>query len=137
MDDQLTGIETQATADLLGVADAKTLDEWRIAYLGRSGKLTQVLRALGSLPAEQRRDAGARANEVKRRLETLLDEAETALKQAELARSLLQGRIDVTLPGRPVAPGRLHPITQIVREICATFEQLGFQIAEGPEVELD
>ncbi|MBI4496821.1 MAG: phenylalanine--tRNA ligase subunit alpha [Chloroflexi bacterium] len=137
MQDQLTGIEAQAVAELRAMTDVRSLEEWRVAYLGRSGRLTQVLRGLGSLPIEERRTVGAQANEVKRRLEALLEEKEAALRQTELARELEQGRIDVTLPGRPVPLGRLHPITQVVREICGTFQQLGFQVVEGPEVELD
>ena len=137
MQDQLRGLEAEAAAELRGITEPRRLDEWRIAWLGRSGRLTAILRTLGSLPMEERRTAGAAANDAKTRLETLLDAHSEELRHQELERSLAAGRIDVTLPGRPVAMGRLHPTTQVVRRICATFQQLGFQVVEGPEVESD
>ncbi|MCX6023047.1 MAG: phenylalanine--tRNA ligase subunit alpha [Chloroflexi bacterium] len=137
MQDQLRALESRAAEELRSADDDRRLEEWRLAYLGRSGSLTAILRSLGSLPMEERRQAGASSNEVKTRLETALAERTEQVRQEQLARSLVEGRIDVTLPGRTAGTGRLHPTTQVVRRICGVFQQLGFQIIEGPEVELD
>jgi len=105
-----------------------------VRYLGRKGKLTQFLRTISSLPVEQRPAAGKRANEIKTKLEKALG---AALEKFETSAKGMQDRIDVSLPGRPVPIGSLHPITQINQEICDIFLNMGFEIAEGPEVELD
>ncbi len=130
-------IQSRALAELNAINDLQKLDEWRIAYLGRSGHLTAVLRGLGQLPAEVRREAGQRANTVKTLLERALGEKEESLRQAELQRAIETGKLDVTLPGRRPRRGRLHPTTQVVREICDAFVAMGFQVVEGPEVEWD
>ncbi len=132
---QLEDILRQARQELDQVGDTQALESWRVGYLGRRGRLTLLLRNLGSLSLEERRQAGAEANRAKETLEQLLEERLQTLKQAETARSLAEGSIDVTLPGRPVVLGRLHPITQMVREVCAAFVSMGFDIVEGPEVE--
>ena len=115
----------------------EALEHWRLSYLGRGGRLTGLLRAVGSLPQDQRRSAGSLANQTKALLEERMAEKARQLKEAATVRLLEEDRIDVTLPGRPVATGRLHPTTQIVREICGAFVGMGFQIVEGPEVEWD
>ena len=137
MAEDLSAMTSQALQELEDIADEKSLDAWRVAYLGRSGRLTQVLRTIGSLTPDERRATGAAANQAKTTLEGALSTKEEALRQAALAQSVESGRIDVTLPGRPVALGRLHPITQIVREICGAFADMGFAVVEGPEVEWD
>ncbi len=108
-----------------------------MAYLGRSGALTGVLRTLGTLPLDARRELGARANSVKAELEAAYAQRVEALRQAELRRLATAGRLDVTLPGRPYPMGGLHPITQTLQEIEAAFGAMGFSVAEGPEVEWD
>ncbi len=137
MADNLESLTAQALQELERAADEKALEAWRIACLGRSGRLTLHLRSVGSLPLEERRAAGAAANQAKERLEAALAERTEAVRQASLARSIAEGRIDVTLPGRPTSLGRLHPTTQIVREVCDAFAPMGFQVVEGPEVEWD
>ena len=127
-----------ALGDLESAADALALEAWRIAYLGRrDGRLTALLRAVATVPQEERRAAGAAANELKARLEAGFSAREGALKAVELERASREDRLDVTLPGRRPALGRLHPITQTVREICGVFASMGFQVVEGPEVEWD
>ena len=133
----LEEMTSRALADLQALSDLEVLEPWRISYLGRRGRLTQVLRGLGSLPLEERRALGAAANQAKETLEAALERREEELKGGERQRRLEEERLDVTLPGRPLATGRLHPITQVVREICATFVSMGFQVVEGPEVEWD
>ncbi len=132
---QVEELEARALAELGQVADAKALEEWRVRYLGRKGALTEVLRGLGSLPPEERRAIGAKANQTKAKLEAAFDQA-TANITAKAAAAPAQA-IDVTLPGCPFPQGRLHPLTQTVNEIVAIFNAMGFQVAEGPDVEWD
>ena len=120
----------------LSDVDSGAAEQWRIRYLGRRGLLTEVLRALGALTPEERRAVGAQANELKQLLEERLAQRRAGLQDAALA-NLAADRIDVTLPGRPVALGRYHPSTIVVREICDIFMAMGFHVVEGPEVEWD
>ncbi|MEE9198903.1 MAG: phenylalanine--tRNA ligase subunit alpha [Dehalococcoidia bacterium] len=136
MIDQVQELKSKALHELEAADTPEGLEQWRIAYLGRKGALTSILRGLGSLPAENRRSAGSVANQVKRELEAALAQREEAFSQRELSRRLGEA-IDVTLPGRRVPVGRLHPITQMLREICQAFAYMGFQVVEGPEVEWD
>ena len=112
------------------------LEAWRVEYLGRSGRMTQVLRGVAQLPQEDRRAAGAAANEAKNVLEQRLADRRAGI-EAALAEGLGADAIDVTLPGRPAPNGRYHPSTIVMREIEAIFRGMGFQVAEGPEVEWD
>jgi len=137
MQQQLSSLQAEALAALAAAKDDAAIEAWRVAYLGRRGTLTQALRGLGALPPEERRAVGAVANEVKAILETRLEERQEALRQAAMAAMAERERIDVTLPGRPVLSGRLHPTTRMIREITAAFTAMGFQAVEGPEVEWD
>ena len=132
----LDKLRETALAELDALQDDAALEAWRIAYLGRSGKLTQVLRGVSSLPVEVRPAAGAAGNQTKVLLEAGLAERRTRLESARLD-TLAEDSIDITLPGRPMAVGRLHPSTLIVREITEIFRGMGFQVVEGPEVEWD
>jgi len=134
---QIEDIQSQGLKELEATETREQLDEWRVTYLGRRGRLTGILRSLGSMPAEERRIVGAKANQAKALLERRLSEHEEALKELQARRLLEKERIDVTLPGRPLSLGRLHPTTQMVREICNAFVSMGFQVVEGPEVEWD
>lgn len=134
---ELEELKTKAVAELGLINDLSELEKWRVRYLGRKGDLTSLLRGLSSLPIEDRRAAGAAANDIKALLEADLQRREQALKEQELVAVLERTRVDVTLPGHPVPLGRLHPTTQTLREICAVFVSMGFQIVEGPEVEWD
>ncbi len=135
--DKLHEIKSNAIDELNSLGDLRELDDWRVRYLGKRSALTQALRGLASLPLEERRAVGTTANEVKAHLEQALAQKRAALEDEELATAIKRGRIDVTLPGRPIALGRLHPITQMLREICDIFSAMGFQVVEGPEVETD
>ena len=134
---QLDQIESAALAALQAVQDEASLEQWRIAHLGRSAPLMQVFDQLGKLSKEERPLIGRRANEVKRKLEAALAEQTEAMRQAALARSLTAERLDVTLPGRPLARGRLHPSTQTLRYIYRIFADMGFQVYRTREVESD
>ena len=130
----IAALTDQALKELDAVSDPDGAEQWRVGYLGRRGQVTGVLRSIPQLEPEQRRAVGAQANRAKNALEEALARRIRELAEAELAAA---GALDVTLPGRPVITGRLHPTTQIVREICAAFIAMGFSVVEGPEVELD
>lgn len=132
MDKSIKQIYQAALEDLAAASDVETLRSLSIQYLGRKGQVTQFLRNISSLPAEERPEAGKKANEVKKALEAGFRDAERRLESGPSG-----DRIDVSLSGRIPRPGHLHPITRINGEICDIFIQLGFDVAEGPEVEKD
>ncbi len=127
-------IYDEALKDLDEAEDAGSIQTVSVRYLGRKGVITQFLRNISKLPKEIRPEAGKKANEVKKTLEARFKDA---VEQIELKSSGNIDRIDVSLPGRRTSHGVLHPITQITHEICDIFTRLGFDIAEGPEVETD
>ncbi len=137
LQEQINQVQQTALTELAGVGDLTSLDEWRIKYLGKKGEFTGFLRSMGSLPAEERPAVGQAVNAAKVVLETAVGERTLVLKEAALKNSLATDRIDITLPGRPVMPGYIHVINKTLREIVAAFTQMGFQLYEGPEVELD
>lgn len=130
-------LESDALSELESLGDAKRLEVWRVKYLGRKGRLTQALRSLSSLPAEERRRVGQISNQAKSTLEEAYTHRSKQLEEATYTAKSDQSNLDITLPGWPILQGSLHPTTQIVREICNAFASMGFQIAEGPEVETD
>jgi len=132
---QVKEIETQAMEELDATVGVEDLDRWRIAYLGRNGHLTQVLRGLGSLDPEDRRVVGAEANRAKVDLEARMEAHQRDLRNSAISEQLSQKSIDVTMPGWPAPQGRLHPITQTIRDITGVFRSMGFGVEEGPEVE--
>jgi phenylalanyl-tRNA synthetase alpha chain len=126
-------IKQEALSELTAAAETDAVQQISVKYLGRKGRITQYLRSISSLPEGERPQAGKRANQVKQELAAAFDG-----KTAELeAGPSDMDTIDVSLPGRPVSRGALHPITLVTREICDIFSRLGFDIMEGPEVELD
>ena len=134
---ELEDVRTQALTHLDEMADLTALDAWRIQYLGRKGALTNVMRGIGKLSPDQRPVVGQVSNEVKEALEHAFDARVEALKQSRLAATMAREQIDVTLPGFPVSLGRLHPTTQILREITEIFAEMGFQVFDSREVESD
>ncbi len=134
---QIEHLSEQALGELAGVANAAALRDWRVRYLGKKSQLTAVLRRLGELSLAEKKAVGARANEVKAGLEAGLAEKEQALRKAQVASLAGNEALDVTLPGRTPPLGRLHPVTRIIYEISDIFASMGFQVLEGPEVELD
>jgi len=134
--DQIEEIRSNALRQLEDISDVKELESWRVRYLGKKSELTKVLRSLATLPLEERKAAGARANEVKTELGNSLEQKRQALA-AQVAATATGEALDITLPGSPFPIGRLHPITQTLHEICNIFVSMGFQVVEGPEVEWD
>ena len=126
----------EAAAALAAAVDEAALEAWRIAYMGRKGRLTLLLRGLSALSIEERREVGAAANRLKAGLEEAFKARQEQVLHQRVA-AIEKGRIDVTLPGRPVPMGRLHPVTQTLREVLSAFVAMGFYVAEGPEVEWD
>jgi phenylalanyl-tRNA synthetase alpha chain len=135
--DLLDQIEQEALARLAEATDAAALEAWRVAHLGKKSPLMTILGDLGKLPKEERPVVGRRGNEVKQRLEAAYTQRAEAIRQAELERSLRAAPLDVTLPGRPVPMGRLHPVTQTLREIYAVCAEMGFQVYRTRDVETD
>jgi phenylalanyl-tRNA synthetase alpha chain len=130
-------IAEEARAAIAQAQTSADLDQLRVRYLGRQGRLTQLLRSLGALPERERPLVGAAANEAKRELEALLDLRLGATREAERRQQRARQRLDLTLPGRRPPFGTRHPLTSVQDEIIAIFAGLGFSVAEGPEVEDD
>jgi len=130
----LDQIKSEALAELAGATEAEAVRNLSVRYLGRKGALTAFLRNIAQLPVDQRPEAGQAANRLKGELEAAFQSALTDIENRRLAAD--QG-IDVSLPGRPARLGSLHPITQVMVEIADIFGRMGFDIAEGPEVESD
>ena len=126
-----------ALAQIDAAADLATLEEVRIATVGRNAPLPLALRDVGSLPPEQRGEAGKRLNIARQQIEARLTERQALLESSALADILANDRIDVTLPGRAMPHGGLHVLTQTRREIEQIFLDMGYAIAEGPEVETE
>jgi len=135
--EQLEELRTQAFHELEKASEPEELELWRVHYLGKKSRLTQILRSLATLPLKERRNIGARANEIRREIESAFIEKGRSVHEAHLISSLKHKQLDVTLPGRPITTGRLHPVTQILEEICNIFKNMGFQVVEGPDVEWD
>ncbi len=137
MTEQLEGILQQAQQSLVSVEQESDLQAWRIQYLGRASALSQVLDGLKELPREQRPAVGKRANEVKTALETAFAARQAELQAVLLERALERDRVDISLPGRKIPIGRLHPATQTLLEICAIWRDMGFQVYRSRDVETD
>ena len=133
----LDQIEQTALEALGSIQDESALETWRVAHLGRSAPLMQVFDQLGKLSKEERPIIGRRANEVKRALEAAYTQRFNDLRQAALLRSIQLERLDVTLPGRALPIGRLHPANISVRTVIRAFADMGFQVYRSPEVETD
>jgi phenylalanyl-tRNA synthetase alpha chain len=135
---QLQALEQGARDAIARAADEKALEELRVRFLGKKGELSAVLRGMGQLSAEERPRVGEVANRVKDEVESLLDGARRRLEAAKLEAELAGPPIDVTLPPRRLLPrGHRHPITRATEEISGIFARLGYEVAGGPEIELD
>ena len=136
MEQELQSLQKQAIQELSDISEAVQLEEYRIKFLGRKGLFTTIMRQLGTVPKEDRPRLGQLANGIKEEVAKLFEEKELQiLDSAQPAAD--SSHIDLTLPGRRPEAGKLHPVTQIMNEVCSIFESLGFSVAEGPDVELD
>jgi phenylalanyl-tRNA synthetase alpha chain len=135
---RLAAMRQRAGDELARITTTEALEEWRARYLGRErGEVTVILKDLGRLPADQRKQVGQMANAVKNELEAALEARRTELRARERGDALERERVDVTLPGRVVPRGHMHPLTRTVRDIVRVMRPMGFQIYDGPEVESD
>ncbi len=135
MQEQLKQIETEALTELKSVKDLRELESLRIKYFGRKGALTVVMKEMGQLSKEDRPVVGKFANEVRATLTDAFDQAVKILNQREREGRLTAEAVDITLPGRRPRIGKKHPITQTFDRIQEIFGNMGFQVAEGPEIE--
>ena len=134
---ELEKIRNETVISISQASTEKAISEIRVKVLGKKGSLTQLLKRLGTLPEADRREIGKRANQVKEDLEGKIEEALLQIEERERREALEREKIDVTLPGRRIPIGKRHPLTQILDEIIDIFSRLGFEVVEGPEVELD
>jgi phenylalanyl-tRNA synthetase alpha chain len=133
----LSELLLNAQQDIHNAPDLAALEQLRVHYLGKKGRLTEQLKQLGKLPPEQRPQAGKAINEAKTTLQQAIESQKKALQAAQLEAQIASERIDVTLPGRGPHKGGLHPVTQTLQRIEKLFVQIGFSIEEGPEIEDD
>ena len=134
---ELQHILDDALKTFAAAADSAALENAKARYLGKEGSLTALLKGLGKLSAEERPQAGARINEVKQQIEAALQARRDALQQQALNARLAAEALDVTLPGRGIATGGLHPVTRALERIETLFHSIGYAVAEGPEIESD
>lgn len=133
----LDGLQNSALAEINAAVEARALEQLRVDLLGKKGRVTELLKALGGMAPDERKVFGERVNRVKEALSDALQARGQVLSQAELAQKLAAESIDVTLPGRGESPGGLHPITRTIQRIERLFGELGFESLEGPEIEDD
>lgn len=134
---KLEEIEQEALSAISTIEASEALEDWRVTYLGRSSSLMSIFDQLGQLPKDERPQIGRQANQVKQKLEASYAEKVSYLKQADLMRSIESEKLDVSLPGRFLRTGRLHPITQTMRKIYHIFAEMGFQVYQSRDVETD
>ena len=137
MEAQLEQLKLEALAKIEAASDVKALNEVRVAYLGKKGPITDLLKGMGKLPAEERPKMGALVNVIREAVTEVLEERMAKLEEQAINEQLAKEAIDVTLPGRPARTGNHHPLTRVVEEIEDFFISMGYEIAEGPEVEKD
>ena len=133
----LNALKQECTAAVESAKDVGALEEVRVNTLGKKGRLTEVLKTLGTLPPEQRKEFGAQVNVIKEEITSLLEERRAILNAAALDTKLANEKMDITLPARAESKGAIHPISQTIEEISTIFAEMGFTIAEGPDVESD
>jgi phenylalanyl-tRNA synthetase alpha chain len=137
MDVDIGDLRNEILTRLATAGDARALEDVRVEALGKKGRVTELVKQLGSIPPERRRDAGQAFNALKREIEEALASRRAVLDEAALDARLAAERVDVTLPPRERPEGRVHPVSQATEEIVAIFADMGFAVAEGPDVEDD
>ena len=135
--ENLDALVSQALEAVQQAVDVNALEQIRVQYLGKKGELTQVMKTLGNIPAEERPKVGAMVNEAKEQVQGVLNARKTEMEAAALNAKLAAERVDVTLPGRGQVSGGLHPVTRTMERIEEFFSRIGYAVAEGPEVEDD
>jgi phenylalanyl-tRNA synthetase alpha chain len=133
----LSQLQSEALAAVAATSSLPALEEVRVAYLGKKGKVTELMKTLGAMAPEERKAFGATVNQVKDTVSIAIDSRRAVLEQSAIAGRLQSEWLDISQPIRPERSGRIHPITQVIDEITAIFADLGFSVAEGPEIESD
>jgi phenylalanyl-tRNA synthetase alpha chain len=134
MEQEIVNLQAQAREELAAIENGGQLEDFRIRFLGRKGQFSTIMKGLGKVPKEEKPRLGQMANSAKKKIEALYGEKQQALSNGSSAQN---NSIDLTLPGRRPQTGKLHPVTQIMNEVCSIFEGLGFSVADGPDVEHD
>jgi phenylalanyl-tRNA synthetase alpha chain len=134
MEDELKRLEREAASEIDALSDSSGLEFFRVKFLGRKGLFSTVMRQLGQVPKEDRPRLGQLANVIKKNIEERFEQKKTEISAPS---SSSGSSVDLSLPGRSLSFGKLHPVTQVMEEICSIFEGMGFAVAEGPDVELD
>jgi len=135
--EDLQKLETTITATITACDDLAKLEDIRIAEVGKKGRVSLMMRELGKMSPEEKKIFGPKLNGLKDKINTAIADHKAALEAQELNLRLQSERIDITLPSRPENPGSIHPITQVMDEVAEIFTEIGFSIAEGPEIEED
>lgn len=137
MQEKLEEVKKQAQAELREVTDEVSLQTLKAKFVGRKGVITDILKGMKDVPAEDRPKMGQLINEVKTAIEDAFDQKAAHLKDEKKKKAISEEKIDVTLPGRSLPIGAKHPVSQVMEEIISIFEKMGFEVAEGPEIETD
>lgn len=137
MREKLEALREQALRELQSLELPKELEEFRVRVMGKKGPLTELLRGMGSLPAEERPKMGQLVNDLRQSLEAALKERETAVQQALKEKRLREERLDVTMPGKKALLGGLHPLSIVLEDLLDIFQSMGFDVVDGPEVETE
>ncbi|MEC5397155.1 phenylalanine--tRNA ligase subunit alpha [Uliginosibacterium sp. H1] len=135
--DQLDQLITEAQRAFSAAPDVNALEQAKARFLGKSGSVTELLKGLGKLDADARRTAGAEINRVKSAIEAALETRRDALRDAQLQAQLAAEALDVTLPGRGLRQGGIHPVNRTLERVETLFRSIGFEVADGPEIETD
>ena len=133
--EDLESLKTQILQNIAAAADLKSLDEVRVAAMGKKGAVTEMMKGLGALPQEQKIEAGKKLNVLKNEIEQAVANRREILENEVLNQKLATEIVDVTLPIRPEIQGRVHPVSKIYEEVVAIFGQMGFDVADGPDIE--
>jgi len=135
--DDIEGLKSELTAAAAAAADLAALEEVRVRALGKKGAITERMKGLGAMEAEARKAAGQALNALRNEVNAAIEARKAALEDAELDQRLATEQIDITLPVRPEQQGRIHPISQTIDEVVSIFGEMGFTVAEGPDIEKD
>ncbi|MFV0626952.1 MAG: phenylalanine--tRNA ligase subunit alpha [Alphaproteobacteria bacterium] len=128
-------LKAETIQDIKNAKDIKALEDIRVAVLGKKGSITELMKGLATLSVEEKKEMGKNLNILKTEVETVLEAKKTELEESELEAKLNSERVDVTLPIRPEVQGRIHPVSKIYEEVLSIFGQMGFSVAEGPDIE--
>ncbi|MBQ7285366.1 MAG: phenylalanine--tRNA ligase subunit alpha [Alphaproteobacteria bacterium] len=133
--ENIENLKSQILGDISNAQDVRTLEEVRVGVLGKKGRITEMMKNLGSLSLEEKKEMGKGLNILKSEVEQALEAQKEKLEKAELNARLAKEKVDVTLPIRPEVQGRIHPVSKIYEEVVAIFGEMGFEVAEGPDIE--